>query len=205
MAEGIANMSLQHDCDIDFDMTTPEKQNEETQAETKSSEYRSKQRRMGKLRDMASKESNNDFDIPAEKRENAKSMSAANRLQRAWTKGERVTQIHHLQNKIMTANWEPTTIAQDSEYESDEKSNHENRKASSARELHKILAQAERTANREDQNSQNKSETARNLHSTLEISEETHDNKLKAATELHAALARAELETPATESKGIFQ
>ncbi len=57
------------------------------------------------------------------------------------------------------------------------------------------------------QNSHNRSKTARNLHSALEIAEKTHDNKLKAAAakELHTALTKAELRTPATESEENFQ
>jgi hypothetical protein len=107
----------------------------------------------------------------------------------------------------VTANWEPAAASQDSEYESDEKSNHENRKASSARELHRILAKAEKTVSREEQNSHNRSKTARNLHSVLETAEETHDNELKAtaAKELHTALTKAELGTSATESEENFQ
>jgi hypothetical protein len=170
------------DIDIDFDMTKSEERT------TEKTQYKSKQRRMEKIRERMHQENlKEDFDIPAEytirQRMKKQIQKKMRRRENSWTENRRITTIEHLQDKIMTASWEP--VSDDSRYECERETSPETRRLQ-AKELHTTLVRAEQ---------QQRIKASKELHEALNAAENDINDqpeKQKTARDLHKILREAE-------------
>jgi hypothetical protein len=204
--EEMNRMKLEEDEEDDFDMTEPEQHQqagEEHEASNKQRKNETQNRIMTHINDCCwitrkVRETNintDDFDIPAEQKERRKKEKLAKKKQErhteTWINDKRQITIEHLQNRIMTADWEPAKINNDSSYNSEE-ADEEDEKRHNAKDLHAQLKRAEESIDNNIR--EKKRETARGLHDTLRDLEKDEE-KQEIARELHDMLKTAEKET----------
>jgi hypothetical protein len=149
-------MKLEEDKEDDFDMTKPEQHQqagEEHEASNEQRKNETQDRIMTHINNCCwmtrkVRETNintNDFDMPAEQKDRRKKAKLTKKKQErhkeTWIDDKRQTTIEHLQNRIMTADWEPARISNDSSYNSEE-ADEEDEKRHNAKDLHAQLKRA---------------------------------------------------------------
>jgi hypothetical protein len=196
-------MKLEEDKEDDFDMTKPEQHQqagEEHEASNEQRKNETQDRIMTHINNCCwmtrkVRETNintNDFDMPAEQKGKRKKVKLTKKKQErhkeTWIDDKRQTTIEHLQNRIMTADWEPARISNDSSYNSEE-ADEEDEKRHNAKDLH---AQLKRAKENIDKNiREEKRETAKELRDTMRDMEK-EEEKQEIARELHSMLKIAE-------------